>query len=190
MLHHILTFAMDGGNQIVLHPVNSPWCCLCRRLSILHRGGHYRESNRGLSPRSLVMVPVLLVETIRENTEFKHMCLYFWLHSQHTISVTCVVVALNIALIDASLFQAVIKNDVAFSNDVFFLRFRTIFCRLLLPAVILSLARLLLQTSFRVPLHSSCSYCWRVWKGFITKCLAQAQLTFITAFVARCHSSC
>lgn len=58
--------AMDGGNQFIIPHVNIPWFSLCRELNITHSGGHYRESIRRLSPHSLVMVPVLLVEIIRK----------------------------------------------------------------------------------------------------------------------------
>jgi hypothetical protein len=144
VIHFVLTLAMDRGNQFIIPPVNSPWCSLCSRLSITHRGRPYRESNCGRSPRSLVMVPVLLVELCRENVEFKLM----WLHcSRYTMSVTRTAVALNIFPNRHFAFPGHNKEW----RHIFrwFFAISTIVCRLLLPALILSLASLL-QTPFHV----------------------------------------
>jgi hypothetical protein len=65
-----------------------------------------------------------------------------------------------------------------------FFAISTIVCRLLLPALIVSLASLL-QTSFHVSERSSRSYCWRVWKGFITKCIIQPNSPLLQVFIAR-----
>jgi hypothetical protein len=68
--------------------------------------------------------------------------------------------------------------------SMIFFAISTIFCRLLLLPLIVSLASLL-QTSFHVSDRSSFSYCWRVWKGFITKYIIQPNSPLLQVFVAR-----
>jgi hypothetical protein len=96
--------------------------------------------------------------------------------------VTYAALALHTALIDMLRFQAIIKNDVTFSDDFcgFDYRLQSVASRTRSFSQVRSL---LLRALFRICFHSCRSQCSRAFKQFITKYLVQPNSPLLRLFL-------